>query len=370
MPLPSYDSATLYYFSGTGNAYSVSQWVKQVGETYDVTVNLVNIADVDSAYSPHLPPNSLIGFISPTHGFNFPPIMLRWLWRFPRQRNVKAIIMNTRGGLKIGGVYLPGLSGMAQYFTALLLWTKGITVVGMRPVDLPSNWMSLHPSLSDHTVESMFEKRKTEVINFSHTIFQKGTDYRALLDIVQDVLLTPIAILYYFIGRFFFAKSFIASDECDGCGQCISQCPVEAIKEVDGRPYWTFECESCMQCMTKCPKQAIETAHGFVAGIIVLCNTLVLYGLYRLIDVRVMLPFSSTHWTTSLIMLVFESLVQLGCLFLGYDLMHFTLKLKFFERLVTHTSLTHLPFWGRYQLRKMKFWKAYRFKKARRPAGQ
>lgn len=41
----------------------------------------------------------------------------------------------------------PGLSGLALILPALMLRLKGYRIKGLRPLDLPSNWISLHPGL-------------------------------------------------------------------------------------------------------------------------------------------------------------------------------------------------------------------------------
>jgi flavodoxin len=74
----------IYYFSGTGNALSVSNWINNTGITYGTDIEIHNIAKLDSRIPISLPKNAMIGFISPTHGFNFPPIMLHFLLRFPK----------------------------------------------------------------------------------------------------------------------------------------------------------------------------------------------------------------------------------------------------------------------------------------------
>lgn len=50
------------------------------------------------------------------------------------------------------------------------------------------------------------------------------------------------------------------SDECIACGSCLSECPVEAIKE--GTPY-TIDaslCTDCGACVDICPVSAIAPA--------------------------------------------------------------------------------------------------------------
>ena len=150
----------LYFFSGTGNAKSVTTWIKNVASDLGYDVSAHDISDRERLLAYHREKGSTIGFISPTHGFNFPPIMLHFLFRFPNGKGQKAFLVNTRGGLKMGKYFLPGLSGMAQYGSALLLLLKGYRIVGMHPIDLPSNWISLHPGLKAKVIRSIFEKRK------------------------------------------------------------------------------------------------------------------------------------------------------------------------------------------------------------------
>ena len=83
------------------------------------------------------------------------PIMLKFIINFPKTKNTKAFILNTRGGLKMGKLFLPGLSGVAQIFPAVVLRLKGMKIVGMQPLDLPSNWLLLHPGLKMKVILSI-----------------------------------------------------------------------------------------------------------------------------------------------------------------------------------------------------------------------
>ena len=38
----------------------------------------------------------------------------------------------------------------------------------------------------------------------------------------------------------------IVADECLGCGACAPECPVDCIKEVDGK--YVIDAEQCLEC--------------------------------------------------------------------------------------------------------------------------
>lgn len=51
----------------------------------------------------------------------------------------------------------------------------------------------------------------------------------------------------------------INKDTCVGCGSCASQCPMEAIKEADGKYEIDADvCISCGSCADQCPMEAIS----------------------------------------------------------------------------------------------------------------
>jgi ferredoxin len=211
----------------------------------------------------------------------------------------------------------------------------------MFPVDLPSNWISVHPGLNERTVKYLHEKNQEKVYRFAQKILNGGSDFRGIREIIQDTLVAPISLGYYFIGRFLFAKTYFASSDCDNCGLCIKNCPVKAIKKVDNRPFWTFNCESCMHCMSYCPKRAIETAHGSILIISVL-SSLVFTGLFY--QYFKLLFFDIEH---TFMGFVLESALFLCILGIWYRMIHFAMRFRFIERIIVYTSLTKYKFWGR-----------------------
>jgi len=337
----------LFYFSGTGNARNVAGWIAAAWSARGREVQVVDLAAPERR-AIRLDAADELGLASPTHGFNFPPITLRFLFALPRApRGNRAFVVNTRAGVRLLGVCLPGLSGVAQLLGALVLLSKGYRVVGMRPIDLPSNWISLHPGLREENVQILHDRCAAITRSFAETLLDRRRDLHALRTLPLDLLIAPLALGYYLAGRFVFAKSFIASRECDGCGACVKQCPVGALRLVDDRPFWTWRCESCMRCMNQCPRRAIETAHGFVIGLLwgasALVTALVVPALRRLV------PAGMLERAGGLPRFALDNALMVVVLFAAYRLLHRAMRLRVVERLIVATSLTHFAFWRRYR---------------------
>lgn len=204
---------------------------------------------------------------------------------------------------------------------------------------MPSNWISIHPVLSKNAVQYLHKAIYYRVEQHADKIFSGQRDFHAKRDLVQDILISPFALAYYWIGRFAFAKSFYASADCNSCGMCIQQCPVQAIKMVNSHPFWTYKCESCMRCMNKCPQRAIETAHGLIVITGILNSAGVTFLLHEVLKSEIQSPLVRLAIQTGVFMLLL-------CIF--YLLQHLLLKVRFLSKIISFTSLTHYNFWGRY----------------------
>jgi ferredoxin len=339
----------IYYFSGTGNAKHTAYWLNEYAKSMGINSQVINIAD-SRGIPVEIAKDELTGFVSPTHGFNYPPVMLKFICRFPRAKcSNKVFLMNTRAGMKFGNIYFPGLSGIALLLSAVILWFKGYKIIGMQPVDLPSNWISLHPGLTEKASGEIITRCRKKVLNFAEKIFNDKKSFNALYDIVQDLLIAPVAVLYYCIGRFVFAKSFIASSRCDSCMACIKQCPVKAIKLIDGTPFWTYKCESCMKCMNNCPKRAIETAHGFVIGTVYIVNSILITYIYAKLKLHNAWFIVGNSFGSQVLRFVAEPALLIFILIISYRAIHYLKRIKTFEKLIVYTSLTKYGFWRRYK---------------------
>ncbi|MDD3478836.1 MAG: EFR1 family ferrodoxin [Paludibacteraceae bacterium] len=336
-----YSHLTVYYFSGTGNAKNVALWLSESAKKANVSVDVIAIADVNRRSITPPVEGSLVAFVSPVHGFNYPPVMLHFIAHFPKGR-YSVLLLNTRAGMLLGRFITPGVSGISLYLSALILKLKGHRIQALFPVDLPSNWISLHPGLNPKTVDYIYTHIQPRVIEFAQTALAGKSDFKSVRECVVDLLVAPIAVLYYVAGRFMIAKTFYASRDCNKCGLCVRNCPVQAIRMVDNRPYWKFSCESCMRCMNSCPKRAIETAHGMFVVLAVAFSFLLSAVIYQQNNMAFV-----AH--NSVLQFLFETVLFLSLVAIWYRLFHFLLRYRWFERLVVYTSLTKFKFWNRYK---------------------
>ncbi len=338
-----YDKLIIYYFTGTGNALAVANWILQIAKEQNILVEIRKITPSLLVHKNDFSENTLIGFCYPTHGFNAPPIVIYFLLRFPKMKN-KVFVLNTRAGMKVSKLFTPGISGLAQLLPAAILQIKGYKIVGFQPMDLPSNWITIHPGLRQKVMDSIFERCEQISKQFAAKILSGKRVYKGLISLPIDLLISPISIAYYFYGRFFLAKTFIADYNCTSCGLCAKECPVKAIQMKNNRPFWTHKCESCMRCMNSCPQRAIQTPHLFI--VISWWLVLSVFPLFVMKELIRFNPIFSEFY--NLFINGFILITGLPIVFFSYRIFYWLMKFRFFNWLFTYTSLTKYKFWRRY----------------------
>ena len=268
-----YKQLVIYYLTGTGNALKAARWFEEHAKARGMAAELIPIDRFKRPIAPPPSGDTLVGFLYPTHGFCLPWYMLKFMLAFPRGRN-HLFCLNTYAGMTLGRFALPGLSGIALILPAIVLSLKGYRVRGLVSLNLPSNWISLHPGLTEHAVSILVEHCRKKTARYAAALLSGRRAYQGLISLPFDLAISPVAIGYLLVGHFWLAKMYMANSDCDGCAICSNNCPMNALVMKNGRPYWTFHCESCMRCMNICPKKAIQVSYVFTA-----VSAYVLYGL-------------------------------------------------------------------------------------------
>jgi hypothetical protein len=341
-----WNSLYIYYISGTGNARACAEWIADEASVKGLKTVVQRIDRLEPVILPDPSEKPLIGFAFPTHGFNAAPIMLRFIAAFPKRICRDIFLVNTRAGMKLYKLFTPGMSGIALLLPAFILMLKGYRCIGFRPVDLPSNWIPLHPGIRKKVIDSIFERCEGIVRRFTIKILSGRKIYRGLFSLPIDILISPLAFGYYFAGRFFLSKTFVANNLCNTCGLCIKECPTSSIRLVRNRPYWNLTCESCMRCLNICPERAIEAAHGM--AVVFYIFVLMINGWITIHLVNLLGVSPDALWwkiVTQLSSLALTILVP-AILYLFF---HYAMDLRPVRYLVRFTSLTTFNFWRRYK---------------------
>jgi Pyruvate/2-oxoacid:ferredoxin oxidoreductase delta subunit len=345
-----YDNLLLIYYSGTGNSKRVSEWIAETAAEAGMKTHFTSYDKFDPESITGFTGKTLICFFSATHGFNLPHSMLKFLILFNTLKGSDIIIGNTRAGMKLSKLFLPGLSGIALYLPALIMFLKGYRVQSLYPDDLASNWISLHPGLKTKVIDSMCDHYRSLTRRYATKVLSgKRPFLKAFILLPLDLLVAPLAIGHYFFGRYILAKTFITNEHCDNCGLCISQCTTHSIILSDNRPFWKLSCESCMKCMNYCPKRAIETSHSFffiiLFAVIYLVNPFISQKIMVL--VKQMLGISGV--VNEILYTIIRWSLAILIFTLTYRLMHWLGRYKFFSRLIAYSSFTYWKFWRRYK---------------------
>ena len=336
-----YIEAILYFYSGTGNSYRVATWMAGAARAAGAVVTVRTIGSGRASEEIGEGHGTLAVLVMPTHGFTAPWPMLRFALLLPRRRVTHAVVVATRAGAKIGSFFTPGFEGTAVFLIALILALKGYSVRGTVAIDMPSNWLTVHPGLSRDTVAGIVSRAKRRVSGFFGTILCGKRRLSGWIALLAGLPVLPISLGYLLVGRLFLSKLFFACDRCTGCGICAEHCPSRAIKMrgsgARSRPYWTFHCQSCMRCMAFCPTQAIEASH--LIGVTA-------YLLASAIPTTVLIVWLTGHipavaFLSQVLRQVLESVAVIVVLGLIYPVFHLLLKIECLNQFFTHTTLTH-----------------------------
>ncbi|WP_312523279.1 EFR1 family ferrodoxin [Anaerospora sp.] len=339
-----YQKLAAFFMTGTGNSYRIADWSCRIAGENAIPAELHQIKSGEQSLA--IPKGALAVFTYPTHGFTAPWLMMKYVWKLPQGKQTHALVMPSRAGVRVKGIFIPGLEGTAGYLIALLLWLRGYTVRGVMGVDMPSNWTAVHWGLSKDNAAVITGMAEAKVKRGVQTVLAGNKHFDGLVQVLIGLILAKISLMYLILAQLVLAKLFFASDRCNGCSLCREICPKQAIRMTGGqerRPYWSYSCDSCMACMNYCPQKAIE-----VSPLVIL-----LFTYLTSIPVAVY----AGNWLAKSFAIELEQLPLAGfsiqylyillAVAVTYRLLHMALGIRPVRKLVG--ALSHTRFFRRYQ---------------------
>lgn len=343
-----YTSATIRYWSGTGNTLKIARWTHGFLKDKVGKISISSIMNTDPGGLIRRGQKSLLLILMPTHGFTAPWPVIKFCVRLPRGKGTHAATIANGGGSH-PGFYLPGFSGSANFIISFILLLKGYRIRGFIDIDMPVSWAAFFPSLNETHIRHFLERAEARIAAFMETILlgkRHIVNTRNVLEFVFGALLLPVSGLYIIFGRLFFAKLQFANTKCNSCGICAENCPHGAIlmkgREGFEKPYWTFKCESCGRCLSYCPQRAVETGHSM--GVLIWYATSLATSFYFL-D-RFLPPSAAALMHNGFISFMLYYASFLLTVFLCYHALYYLLKVAMINKFFAYTSGTH--WWRRY----------------------
>lgn len=353
-----YQRATIYFSSGTGNSYRVAKWFYDTCLDKRIISEIVPVNLSQPTKEIFASSKQLVALAFPTHGLIPPWSVLKFLFNMPRKKKAHFLCIPTRGSLYIGPLLIPGAAGLASFLPALILLFKGYPTKGAVSFDMPVNMTFIHPSLTPKHASRIVARAKRKSERYFELFFRKGSLWLTRNNLYEMIWSIPLLyfiplfpILYLIVGKFFMGKILFANNNCTGCGTCAKSCPAGALimkstkNKKTKRPYWRYNCEACLRCLNFCSQRAVVAGHSWGA-LLWYIGILVAYGggLFTLIT-SVFPWFQSLRnwWTVELTNAIFYYPAFIMAYFMFFQLTRIKLLNTFF----TFASLDR--FFGQYR---------------------
>lgn len=242
-------SATIYYFSGTGNSYKIA---KKICDGLENST-LINIAK--EQIPNHDNTNGTIGIVFPLYYFGIPIIVEEFLLQLKIPENAYVFVIVTRGEPMAGGA-------KRQLDTAFN--ASGRTYQFFRYVTMGNNYpFHVFNGSKEKVKEQRNKKAGGKVLTFLADIkTKKQSRIFSILDYPPFPSITynfPTYGYKHFLQVYNKDTCFEVDEAlCNKCKKCKHSCPTDNV-EINSKVEWKHSnCQMCLACYNCCPKNAIQ----------------------------------------------------------------------------------------------------------------
>lgn len=236
-------SATIYYFTGTGNSLHVARTIAgQLGGCR--LVNMARPYDLKNARTK----DDVTGIVFPVYYWNMPTIA---------QEFVKKLTFDPEEFV-FGVATCGGKAGNSLLTLDRLLRERGGHLSAGYDLVMPDNaYIGVNlitpPAEREDAVRAADEKLGEIIASVKRKDRCDRVRAGWLLREALGSLGSTFATHIYRLPR-----QFNVTDRCSHCGTCVKICPVGNIKEVDNDVTWGNKCTHCLACFHWCPNTAVE----------------------------------------------------------------------------------------------------------------
>lgn len=238
----------IFYFSGTGNSQYVAQTIANA--TNDTIINITK-SEMNKNVEYILKEGENLGFVFPIYWWGMPALVEE----FVQKMEIKTNSNNYVFGVSTYGMEpFNGLKDLKK-----LLAKKNMNLDATYEVKMVDNYVVGYELAGKEKQEMVLQQAREKVEKIIGNIEAKKKSK------VGDVIGTTIKpIVHKAYKCKDHRKKFYVTEECTVCGNCVKNCPCQAIVMENGKPVWKENCSFCLKCIHSCPKQAVQYGKGTI----------------------------------------------------------------------------------------------------------
>lgn len=238
----------IYYYSSTGNTELACEAIVKGVSSVEF-----RLCDITKEKKDDPEPYDIVGFAAFTDFWGPPQLLKSFIESLPKQNSKAAFIFNTYAAL----------SGSVLLNLGDLVRTRGFKLIAGHSLHMPQNYppqiasgmrSANSPNQNElsrfHTFISVLDKIVREIQN-NHEVKDIKLRVGFLNGIIPSAPRTK--------SREMMGEKFIDNALCTQCGQCVKDCPYNAIVMKDFPVFDTEKCYGCWSCYNHCPAKAIYT---------------------------------------------------------------------------------------------------------------
>jgi len=233
-------TATIYYFSGTGNSlYGARTIAENLGEC-----TIQSIPELMRSGHQIVCPPGIVGIVCPVYSLGVPLIVADFVKNADLSAAEYVFVILTYGAYP----------GAVEDMIYNIMEAAGRAPDYVTKVKMADNYLPVFNPPTGEKLESLMRSARQGFEVAAHEIHEKQKK------VPHSFFIHKLMgrIVYRAMKGDALDKEFHTDPTCNGCGTCEKVCPVNNITIEQERPVWHHHCESCFACIHHCPTKAIQ----------------------------------------------------------------------------------------------------------------
>ncbi len=241
-------SLAIYYFSGTGNTFFISDLYKKNFLLKSISVDFLPIESIEVVSSQGKYDMLVIAF--PVHAFKAPKMVEDFVKSLPLTTTNKPVLLLASCG---------GMPGSSFSFLRKILLKKGYHVASIFYYSMPNNvsFMFSKDLIPEEEIKQKIYLAKEKIENDFNKLY-KGEE-----EIIKSNIFVKAFsnIVFYFLKKSLKKNKWVVDmNKCTLCEICSKNCPTQniTVKKQKNEVKFSDKCIMCTKCYNFCPVNAIN----------------------------------------------------------------------------------------------------------------